>query len=337
MTSLLNVNPSTDRNMVFAEQPDYDPGKPTVLPSGGANAIGHMLGLLGDEWSLLIARNALAGTSRYAQFKAQLPISSWALTNRLGTLVQNGLLYRRRDPVRQTVVEYLPTPRSRQLWPVMVSMWAWESKWVAEHRDKLPRMRHETCQQQFEPLLRCACCQEIAGAADVSMQLGPSGAWERCAPVASTRRKSERDPGLYPEMMSAFGNRWAAAVLLASFLGATRFNEFYSQLGAPPGSLAGRLQTFCAIGVFSTSPVAKDSERAEYLLTDKGRALFPVLALSLNWAQRWFHAPEGDAITLMHNSCGEQFVAELVCNQCFQRLEGSHVHAEPPQRMVDLP
>ncbi len=110
---------------------------------------------------------------------------------------------------------------------------------------------------------------------------------------------------MFPETMSVFGNRWAAALLLAAFLGTTRFTDFQGQLGAPPSLLAERLQTFCSIGVFATSPAERTGpERAAYLLTDKGRAFFPVLVAALQWAQWWFHAPEGPAIVLTHHDCG---------------------------------
>ncbi|WP_264001394.1 winged helix-turn-helix transcriptional regulator, partial [Mycolicibacterium gadium] len=54
-----------------------------------------MLGLLGDEWNLLIIQQALLGASRYSQFMSRLPISNSVLTNRLRTLVGDGLLTRK--------------------------------------------------------------------------------------------------------------------------------------------------------------------------------------------------------------------------------------------------
>jgi len=258
------------------------------------------------------------GATHYSQFFERLPISSAVLNRRLDVLVRNGLLAKQRRPEVRARTEYLLTPRSRSLWSVMLSMWAWERDWVIEHRDPLPEMYHRTCQRQFTPILKCRSCDAAVVDSDVTMQLGPSGSWSRCVPTVSTRRRSQHDPGLYPETMSVFGNRWAGALLVASFLGTTRFTEFQTQLGAPPGSLAGRLQTFCATGVLATSPTdGLASQRVEYVLTEKGRAFFPVLAGVLNWAQRWFHAPEGPAMILTHKACGAAFREELVCDQCW--------------------
>ena len=89
--------------------------------------------------------------------------------------------------------------------------------------------------------------------------------------------------------MSVLGNRWAFALLVAAFVGVSRFTDFQAQLGAPPGSIADRLSIFTANGVLEASD-------NRYRLTEKGRALFPVLVTALQWAQRWFQAPEGPAV-----------------------------------------
>lgn len=308
-----------------------DADAPEALAPGGTNAIGRMLGLLGDEWNLVIIQQALMGSTRYSHFMARLPISNSVLTNRLRILVRDGLLARREHAFTRARTEYLVTARCRALWPTLLSIWEWERNWVSEHWATLPAMQHQLCGQSFAPVLRCDACHAPAEHSDVTLSLGPSGAWERSAPAAATRRRSEsdtggRDAGMFPETMSVLGNRWAAALLLAAFLGSTRFTDFQSQLGAPPSLLAERLQTFCGIGVFTTSPAERSGpERAAYLLTEKGRAFFPVLVAAVQWAQWWFQAPEGPALLLHHRGCGAPFTGELACDRCAQRLAGAHV------------
>ena len=298
--------------------------QPTALDPGGTNAIGRMLGLLGDEWNLLIIQQALMGATRYSHFIARLPISNSVLTTRLRMLVDQGLLSHRANG-------YLPTARSRSLWPVLVSIWEWERTWVGEHPEHLPAMRHQTCGELFSPLPRCAACGAAVNDEDVDLDLGPSGQWSRFAPTAATRRRSEpatttRHAGLFPETMAALGNRWAAAILVAAFLQTKRFTDFQNQLGAPPSVLTERLQTFCAIGVFSAAPAGPGgAERAAYLLTDKGRAFGGVLVAALQWAQRWFIAPGGPAVSLRHRTCGRPLTAELACDRCSGRLTGAKV------------
>jgi DNA-binding HxlR family transcriptional regulator len=305
---------------------------PTVLAPDSPNAIGRMLGLLGDEWNLLIVQQALLGASRYNQFMSRLPISNSVLTSRLRTLVDERLLSRKVHPSTRARTEYLITDRSRSLGPVLLSIWEWERNWVAGHRETLPAMRHLACGSHFAPLLRCDTCRAVVTGSEVALSLGPSGVWKRSAPAASTRRRSDSDiaashAGLFPETMSILGNRWAAALLVAAFLGTTRFTDFQTQLGAPPSLLAERLQTFCHIGVFTTSPTERSGpERAAYLLTEKGRAFFPVLTAAVQWAQWWFHAPEGPAVVMTHRDCGADFTGELACDRCTEALSSGQVH-----------
>ena len=295
----------------------------TALDSGGTNAIGRMLGVLGDEWSLLIIQQAVMGATRYSHFTARLPISHAVLTNRLRSLVDQGLL-------THTDGGYLPTARSRSLWPLLLLIWEWERRWVPEHADRLPDMSHRCCGRPFSPVLRCACCQREAGPETVTLTLGPSGGWQRSAPASATRRRSEShsaggQAGLFSETMTVLGNRWAAALLVAAFLGTSRFSDLRSQLGAPPSLLAERLQKFCEIGVLRWDPHGDCGERGSYLLTDKGRAFFPTMVTAVQWAQRWFRAPEGPAIVMRHRECDALFAGELACDRCGGRLAGAQV------------
>ncbi|OBK77533.1 winged helix-turn-helix transcriptional regulator [Mycobacterium sp. 1164985.4] len=282
-----------------------------------------MLGLLGDEWTLLVMQQSLLGATRFGDFKARLPISNSVLAGRLRTLTTARLLERRQYQDRPQRFEYTGTPRGRSLWPVLLSIWEWERHWVPDHAEPLPAMRHAACGADFVPVVICRSCGERADDKDVVPQWGPSGSWERSVPAAtSTRRRSESDQhaaaGLFPQTMSVMGNRWGFALLVAAFVGVGRFTDFQSQLRAPPGSIADRLAIFTANGVLIDTG-------NRYELTEKGRALFPVLISALQWAQRWFPAPEGPAVLLTHTPCGSPFTAVLGCNRCRRPLAGAQV------------
>jgi DNA-binding HxlR family transcriptional regulator len=295
------------------------------LTQSRPNAVGRRLGILGDEWTLLVVQQALLGATRYGDFMTRLPISNSVLTRRLRALSSEGLLERRAYQMNPPRSEYVVTPRSRSLWPVLLSIWEWERRWVPDHAERLPGMRHTSCGGEFAPLVTCGSCGETASEKDVVAQWGPSGSWPRSMPVASTRRRSEADQrdaaaGLFPQTMSVLGNRWAFALLVGAFVGMSRFTDFQTQLGAPPGSIADRLSIFTANGVL----VGVDNR---YRLTEKGRAFFPVLVCALQWAQHWFRAPEGPAVILMHTACGRRFAPVLACDQCARPLTGAQIAA----------
>ena len=280
-----------------------------------------MLGLLGDEWTLLVIQQALMGASRYADFWARLPISNSVLSIRLQSLTRDGLLTKQTYQTNPPRAEYFTTPRSRSLWPALVSIWDWERRWVPGHADDLPAMHHTTCGEGFAPRLTCRACDYGVTEKDVVAQWGPSGSWARSVPAVVTRRRSTTgQAGLFPQTMAVLGNRWGFAILVAAFVGVSRFTDFQTQLAAPPGSVADRLSIFVSNGVM----VSADNR---YRLTEKGRALFPVLITALQWAQRWFHAPEGRAVLLTHTACGGRFTAVMTCDQCTRPLRGTQVSA----------
>lgn len=306
-----------------------DAAEPTTLSPGGTNAVGRILGLLGDEWTLLIIQQSLLGATRYGEFMERLPISNSVLTNRLRALTHNGLMVRTTYRIRPVRAEYLITQRGRAFWPVLLSIWEWERRWVPDHVHRLPGMHHTVCDSDFAPTLTCRSCAAVVTEKEVAARWGPSGSWPRSVPEAVTRRRSttedNRGPaGLFPSTMSVFGNRWAAALLVCAFLGTSRFTDFQTQLGAPPSLLAGRLQTFCANGVLCVTPQT-GLMRARYQLTEKGRAFFPVIITALQCGQHWFHAPEGPAVMITHLGCGAPFTGELTCDQCAQPLKGTQV------------
>lgn len=299
----------------------------TDAPPGGINAVGQMLALVGDEWTLLVMQQALLGATRYGEFQARLPISNSVLTRRLATLTEDGLLQRHRYQERPPRDEYLTTPRGRTLWPVLVSIWEWERHWVPEHRAPLPKMRHLGCGADFTPVLACGSCGAPTASGEVTAAWGPSGGWSRSLPEVTTRRRSADDrqdspSGLFPQTMSVLGNRWAFAVMVAAFTGTSRFSDFQRVLAAPPASLADRLQTFRTNGILATA-----EEDRQYRLTPKGAAFLPVLVTALAWAQRSFPAVEGPAVILTHTDHGHGYSPVLKCDQCGERLTGATVSA----------
>ena len=108
--------------------------------SGGADAaaavercsIARSLEVLGQKWSLLIVREAMWGRTRFAEFRSRLGIAPDVLTDRLGRLVDGGILERRpyRDDGEREREEYVLTDAGRALLPVLAAM----SAWGDEHR-----------------------------------------------------------------------------------------------------------------------------------------------------------------------------------------------------------
>jgi DNA-binding HxlR family transcriptional regulator len=300
-----------------------------------SNAIA--LGLLGDEWNLAIARLAImSGVSRYKDFRDTLGIANSVLTVRLRRLTEAGVFTLRQYSEAPRRFEYVLTDRGRDLWQVLLTIWSWEATWVTEHIEPLPPMYHKACGEEFSPVMYCRACGKPAGIHDVRGTFGPSGGLARSVPQATTRRRSASGspgPGLVPQTIELIGNRWSASALAAAFLGARRFTDMLTMMGAPPSIVSGRLRTFCRMGVLETRLTSASSGRVEYRLTDKGRAFFPHVMVMLNWGDKYFRAPEGPAMLLTHTSCGDPFTPVLHCSACQAELHGSQIQVggDPPQ------
>jgi DNA-binding HxlR family transcriptional regulator len=294
----------------------------------GENSDAIALGLIGDEWNLAIVRLAIVlGVRRYKDFRDQLGIANSVLTARLRHLTEAGVFAQVQYSDTPRRYEYVLTRRGRDLWKVLLTIYSWEAEWVSEHSEPLPPVLHTECGQEFSPVMRCRTCGETAGIRDVHAEIGPSGGFQRSVPRVATRRRSaagSAGPGLVPQTIELIGNRWSAAALAAALFGARRFTDVLTMTGAPPTIVADRLRTFCHMGVLTTV-TGPGSSRAEYRLTDKGRAFFPHVMMMLEWGDRWFRAPEGPATLLTHTACGREFHPVLHCSVCGYELHGTRV------------
>jgi DNA-binding HxlR family transcriptional regulator len=92
---------------------------------------------VGEWWSILILRDAFHGLTRFDQFERSLGISTNSLTRRLNTLVESGLLARRRYADRPARHEYVLTDAGRDFQPVLVALAAWGRRHAAPERDNV--------------------------------------------------------------------------------------------------------------------------------------------------------------------------------------------------------
>lgn len=90
--------------------------------------IARSLEHVGEWWSILILRDAFKGATRFDQFQKSLGIAPNMLTRRLGTLVESGLLERRRYSEKPPRYEYVLTDRGKDFRPVLWALVAWGNK-----------------------------------------------------------------------------------------------------------------------------------------------------------------------------------------------------------------
>jgi DNA-binding HxlR family transcriptional regulator len=95
-------------------------------------SIARSLEVLGERWTLLVAREALYGTTRFADFTTRLGIATDVLTTRLNTLVDAGIMERRpyADATGRERSSYHLTPAGMDLRIVISAL----QQWGDQHR-----------------------------------------------------------------------------------------------------------------------------------------------------------------------------------------------------------
>ncbi len=99
--------------------------------------IARSLERVGEWWSMLIMRDALHGTTRFDDFQTSLGIAPNMLTRRLNSLVEAGLLERRRYSARPPRYEYVPTACGRDFFPVLIALMSWGNRHFARDGERI--------------------------------------------------------------------------------------------------------------------------------------------------------------------------------------------------------
>ena len=92
--------------------------------------IAQSLGVLTDWWTFLIVRDVAGGVTRFDGLQRGLGMSRRALTERLASLVEHGVLHRRRYTDRPPRHDYLLTAKGEGLLPVLIALQEWGDRHV---------------------------------------------------------------------------------------------------------------------------------------------------------------------------------------------------------------
>jgi len=88
--------------------------------------------VLGERWTILILRESFYGVRRFSDMQRNLGIARNILSNRLGKMVECGILKREPDPSDRRKVSYRLTEKGRDLLPVLLSLRQWGERWIFE-------------------------------------------------------------------------------------------------------------------------------------------------------------------------------------------------------------
>lgn len=114
-----------------------------------------------------------------------------------------------------------------------------------------------------------------------------------------TRTSLDHHNCSFARTVDVIGDRWSLMILRDAFFGVRRFSQFKHRLGITQAVLSARLSHLVENQLLRRRPVEDDGSREEYQLTDKGRALFPVVVALMQWGDQWIHGDVGAPVKLI--------------------------------------
>ncbi len=142
------------------------------MSSADDSSIQRTLDVIGDRWTLLILRDVFRGVRRFSQIQSGLGIAKNLLTDRLGALVEAGIVEKVPYQDRPVRHEYRLTDKGRALSPALVALMRWGDEWCGD-RDVPTELVHDACGTRLELQPWCVECNEPVVPTAISSRPGP--------------------------------------------------------------------------------------------------------------------------------------------------------------------
>ena len=105
------------------------------------------------------------------------------------------------------------------------------------------------------------------------------------------------------QSLEVVGDRWSLLIIRDASFGIRRFDEFQSSLGIARNVLTDRLKKLTIEGILEKSPDGRG--RYDYLLSQKGRDLQPVLLSLTHWGDKYEPHPDGKRLIFTDRETGK--------------------------------
>lgn len=111
-------------------------------------------------------------------------------------------------------------------------------------------------------------------------------------------------------------DEWSLWIIRTALHGASHYTDWL-KLGPIPGTaLTTRLAALVEAGVLTKNRYSDRPVRYEYLLSARGRQVWPILTSMWAWERTWVNDEEVDLPRMRHRTCGEFIDPVLTCNSC---------------------
>jgi DNA-binding HxlR family transcriptional regulator len=137
------------------------------------------LAVVGEKWSLLVLREAFLGVRRFADFQRVLGAPKAVLSDRLATLVEQGVLARvpYQPEGERSRLEYRLTQKGLDLYPTLVALMEWGDKYLGDGGVPPMALRHRgDCGAPVHLAVVCDEGHRLGGAREVRAVPGEQAA-----------------------------------------------------------------------------------------------------------------------------------------------------------------
>jgi DNA-binding HxlR family transcriptional regulator len=156
-------------------------------------SIARPLSIVGERWTLIVLTELFLGRRRFDEIQAERGIATNVLSQRLATLVDEGLAERNRYSEHPERFEYRPTEKGRELLPVMLALLKWGDKHMAGRRGPPVESVHTECGHVFQMVPTCSHCGEEIKPGSVRARLGPGASREQRERAKQRLDRRERE------------------------------------------------------------------------------------------------------------------------------------------------
>jgi DNA-binding HxlR family transcriptional regulator len=140
-----------------------------------------------------------------------------------------------------------------------------------------------------------------------------SGVMKLSVPLADRDRWAVADWCPMERALELIGTHSAMVLLREAFFGGRRFDDLARRAGVTEQIAAKRLRQLVDAGLLAKQPYQQPGQRTryEYVLTERGRDLFPILVSLIEFGR--LLQGESSAMELIHEGCGAPVIPQVRC------------------------
>jgi len=139
-----------------------------------ACSMASTLEVIGERWTMHVLRESFLGVRRFEDYRRNIGVARNILSDRLNTLVTEGILRRELYSERPPRYEYRLTRKGIDLHEILIALMKWGNRWTPNEDGPAVVLRHRECGGTVEPVLSCPDCGEPVHAWDLEALPGPA-------------------------------------------------------------------------------------------------------------------------------------------------------------------